>query len=233
MKKIKLALCFFAAALMAAQGVVLAENSEELTEGRQQRVSYAIGMQIAESLRANRMDLDIETVIRGIKDGYTDREPLMSEAELMETFREMIEEQETEHEAEGELNLERSNRFLEENSQREGVEVTESGLQYEVLERGDGARPEAQDVVEVHYEGTTIDDEVFDSSRQRGESVPFPLEGIVPGLTEGIQLMREGASYRFFLPPELGYGERGVGEIIGPNEALIFEIELIEIIRDD
>ncbi len=128
-------------------------------------------------------------------------------------------------------NLRKSREFLDENSRREGVTVTESGLQYEIIHEGDGRSPEPESTVEIHYEGSLIDGQVFDSSRARGQSVKFPLDGIVSGLSEGIMLMREGASYRFFLPPELAYGEGGAGAAIGPNAALIFEIELIEVLE--
>lgn len=127
-------------------------------------------------------------------------------------------------------NLEKSQAFLTENAKKDGVSVTESGLQYEVIEEGeeDGASPAAQDTVQVHYEGTLIDGQVFDSSYQRGEPAAFPLNRVIPGWTEGVQLMSVGDKYRFFIPPDLAYGTRGTPSI-GPNEALIFEVELLNV----
>ena len=129
-------------------------------------------------------------------------------------------------------NLETANAFLADNAKKEGVLTTESGLQYQVLTKGpDGGKsPEAQDMVEVHYQGTLINGTEFDSSYARGETIEFPLDGVIPGWTEGVQLMNEGDKFRFFIPPALGYGERGTpGGPIGPNEALIFEVELIAV----
>ena len=119
--------------------------------------------------------------------------------------------------------------FLAENAKKDGIKVTESGLQYEVITEGDGASPKATDVVKVHYEGTLISGQIFDSSIKRGEPVEFPLNQVIPGWTEGVQLMKVGSKYRFFIPSNLAYGEQGAGGMIAPNSALIFEVELLEI----
>lgn len=129
-------------------------------------------------------------------------------------------------------NLAAAKAFLEENAGKEGVETTSSGLQYKVLSEGseDGASPEAENIVKVHYQGTLINGTEFDSSYARGEPIEFPLDGVIPGWTEGVQLMSEGDKFRFFIPPDLAYGERGTpGGPIGPNEALVFDVELIEV----
>lgn len=131
-----------------------------------------------------------------------------------------------------EINLKEANEFLAENAKKEGVKTTESGLQYQVLTEGeaDGKSPEATDTVEVHYQGTLLNGTEFDSSYSRGETIEFPLNRVIPGWTEGVQLMSEGDKYRFFIPPALAYGERGTpGGPIGPNEALIFDVELISV----
>ncbi len=125
--------------------------------------------------------------------------------------------------------LEKGQQFLAENGKRSEVTTTASGLQYEVLTEGSGKSPKATDTVEVNYRGTTIDGTEFDSSYKRGESISFPLNGVIAGWTEGVQLMKEGAKYRFFIPSELAYGKRGAGGAIGPDETLIFDVELIEV----
>ncbi len=125
--------------------------------------------------------------------------------------------------------LENGQKFLAENAKRPEVKTTDSGLQYEVLTEGTGKSPKATDTVEVNYRGTTINGNEFDSSYKRGESIEFPLNGVIPGWTEGVQLMKEGAKYRFYIPSELAYGKRGAGGAIGPDETLIFDVELIEV----
>ena len=121
--------------------------------------------------------------------------------------------------------------FLAENATREGIIVTESGLQYEVITMGEGEKPTAESTVKVHYHGTLIDGTVFDSSVQRGEPIEFPLNGVIKGWTEGLQLMPVGSKFKLYIPYQLAYGERGAGELIGPCEALIFEVELLEIVK--
>jgi len=151
---------------------------------------------------------------------------------LMQRFQqEITEDAEARREREATANIEAGNEFLEENAQRDDVMVTESGLQYRVVEEGTGAQPTAEDEVEVHYRGTLITGEEFDSSYQRGETVTFPLNRVIPGWTEGVQLMSEGATYEFFVPSELGYGNNPPpGSPIQPGSVLIFEVELINVI---
>jgi FKBP-type peptidyl-prolyl cis-trans isomerase FkpA len=119
--------------------------------------------------------------------------------------------------------------FLAENAKKPNITMTASGLQYEILKKGEGATPSATDNVTVHYKGTTIDGNEFDSSYSRGEPATFPLNRVIPGWTEGVQLMQEGAKYRFYIPSELAYGAHGAGRLIGPNSTLIFDVELIKI----
>ena len=125
--------------------------------------------------------------------------------------------------------LAKGEKFLEDNAKNEGVVVTASGLQYKVITPGTGKSPKATDTEEVHYEGTLIDGTVFDSSYRRKATIEFPLNGVIAGWTEGVQLMQEGAKYRFFIPSKLAYGARGAGGVIGPNQALIFDVELIKV----
>jgi FKBP-type peptidyl-prolyl cis-trans isomerase len=148
----------------------------------------------------------------------------------MQSYQEkMVAEQQLAQAALGEANQAAATAFLEENKAREGVTVTESGLQYEVLEAGDGPRPGAEDTVEVHYRGTLVDGTEFDSSYSRGETVTFGVGQVIPGWTEALQLMPVGSRWKLAIPPELGYGAGGAGQMIGPNAALIFEVELIGI----
>ena len=140
---------------------------------------------------------------------------------MNEHFRRLAEEAYAQNKASGEA-------FLAENAKREGVIVLPSGLQYEVLAAGEGKKPSATDRVQCHYEGTLIDGTVFDSSVERGETISFPLNGVIKGWTEGLQLMKEGAKYEFIIPPYLAYGERGTGSI-GPNATLYFEVELFKV----
>ena len=128
-----------------------------------------------------------------------------------------------------ETDLEKGEAFLKENAKKEGVKTTASGLQYKVLKEGEGKSPKATDTVKVHYKGTLIDGKEFDSSYKRGEPIEFPLNGVIPGWTEGVQLMKEGAKYQFTIPSKLAYGERGAGGVIPPNATLIFEVELIQV----
>lgn len=205
-----------------------------------QKYSYAVGMDIGSKLdRDMPLDLQAEYLAAGIADGLAGEGRLDDEQfqAVMEEFLgelEVAQQEKAEAEAEAnraaaKANLAEGEAFLAENAKKEGVQVTDSGLQYKVLEEGDGPKPEANDQARVHYEGRLIDGTVFDSSRERGEPVTFPLNAVIPGWSEGVQLMSEGARYRLFVPPELAYGDRAVGEHIGPNETLIFDVELLTI----
>ena len=136
-------------------------------------------------------------------------------------------------EREAQANLEEGNKFLEENKAREGVKTTESGLQYEIITEGDGPKPAATDQVRVHYHGTLIDGTVFDSSVDRGEPAVFGVNRVIPGWTEALQMMPVGSKWKIYIPADLAYGERGAGGDIGPNSTLIFDVELLEIVKDD
>ena len=125
--------------------------------------------------------------------------------------------------------LQKGEQFLKENATKEGVKATSSGLQYKVVKEGEGKSPKASDTVRVHYRGTTIDGKEFDSSYKRGEPIEFPLNGVIRGWTEGLQLMKEGGKSMLYIPSKLAYGEQGAGGAIGPNETLIFEVELLKV----
>lgn len=205
-----------------------------------QKYSYAVGMDIGTKLdRDMPIDLQAEYLAAGVADGlagegrFEDEEFQAVMKEFLDAL-EVAQKEKMEAEAEAnraaaETNLTEGEAFLAENAKKEGVQVTDSGLQYMVLEEGDGPNPEVSDQVKVHYEGRLIDGTVFDSSRERDEPVTFPLDAVIPGWSEGVQLMSEGAKYRLFVPPDLAYGDRAVGEHIGPNETLIFDVELLAI----
>ena len=190
------------------------------------KVSYALGMSIGHQLQQmNATDLNIDDFAQAITDVFNG-DAKLSDAEAQATvqdfFSRKAEEQAKAAKAEGE-------NFLAENAKKEGVKTLPSGLQYKVLREGNGRKPSATDKVECHYEGTLINGEVFDSSYRRGETATFGLNQGTKGWTEGLQLMQEGAKYRFFIPYDLAYGERGAGQSIPPYAALIFDVELIKV----
>ena len=206
-----------------------APDTDLVLETPQQRGSYAQGVGLGREGQGLR--LDHEAFVQGIRDGlsgdirFTDdemREAVMDFSNMMSESRG----------AEAEENRRAGEAFLEQNRQREDIQVTESGLQYEVIEEGDGKRPTATDVVRVHYRGTTISGDVFDESYARGEPSTFPLNRVIRGWTEGLQLMAEGSKYKLCVPGDLAYGPNPPpGSSFGPNATLIFEVELLEIVQ--
>jgi FKBP-type peptidyl-prolyl cis-trans isomerase len=205
-------------------------------------VSYALGYQNGNFLsREGITNLNMNNFSAGMSDGLSEEEGLLTQDQMMAVTNSYIQ---GIAEREGAENAEEGRAFLEENKDKEGVMVTDSGLQYKVLEEGDGASPTAEDEVRVHYTGQLIDGTVFDTSvkeiaeenelynpqREPYEGAQFPLNRVIPGWTEGVQLMQEGAKYEFYIPSELAYGSRGSdGSPIGPNATLIFEVELLEV----
>ena len=193
-------------------------------------VSYSLGVSIAQNIKSQGLEDVNETAFaQGIKDYLTDEENVKVQPDmanqLLQAYFTNLREKETER------NLEESEAFLEENKTTEGVQITESGLQYKVLEEGTGETPEAGDQVRVHYTGKTIDGEVFDSSVERGEPAVFGVGQVIPGWTEALKMMKVGGKWELYIPSDLAYGERGAGQQIGPNSALIFEVELLDIVE--
>ncbi|NND93742.1 MAG: FKBP-type peptidyl-prolyl cis-trans isomerase [Flavobacteriales bacterium] len=189
-------------------------------------LSYALGVLMGSSLKGQDMDLDQATFSAAFSAAIKGEELLMDEATANGFFQEYQQEQATVKSA---ANKKEGEDFLAENGKRSEVSTTASGLQYEVLVEGEGEMPLATDQVTVHYTGKLINGEVFDSSVDRGQPATFGLNQVIRGWTEGVQLMKEGAKYRFFIPSELAYGERGAGAQIGPGSTLIFDVELISI----
>ncbi|MDR9415534.1 MAG: FKBP-type peptidyl-prolyl cis-trans isomerase [Gracilimonas sp.] len=204
------------------------ENPEANLNTKLDSVSYALGFQNGSFLGREGIDeLNMNDYNAGIKAGLTSEEGALTQDEIMAVtnsyLQEIQEQQSSDNIASGEA-------FLEENLAKEGVQETESGLQYKVIEEGNGDSPTAENIVQVHYEGTLIDGTVFDSSYERGQPAEFPLNRVIPGWTEGVQLMKEGATYEFYIPAELAYGARAPqGSPIGPNETLIFKVELLDV----
>lgn len=200
-----------------------------------ERASYGLGFEIGTNFQPTRQYLDLDALMRGIEDALEERELEPSFVDSIVAARRRVGEQVqmAQLQAQQELmekNLAEGEAFLAENATREGVIVTESGLQYEVLTQGDGPRPTPDAQVKVHYRGTLIDGQEFDSSYDRGEPSQFAVNRVVAGFSEGLQLMPVGSHYRFYIPPAIGYGQQAAGSVIGPNSTLVFEVELQEIL---
>ncbi|MCR5680179.1 MAG: FKBP-type peptidyl-prolyl cis-trans isomerase [Prevotella sp.] len=200
------------------------------------KLSYALGLGIGQQLAqmGAGKDLKIDDFAQSIRDVLEGRELKVSHREAQQIVSDYFQKQEQRMNAEraekGKAAREAGEKYLAENAKREGVITTKSGLQYQVLRQGNGRKPSAHDQVKCHYEGFLIDGTVFDSSVQRGEPAVFGLQQVIAGWTEGLQLMQEGGKYRFFIPYKLAYGEGGAGQLIPPFAALIFDVELIEIV---
>lgn len=197
----------------------------------QQRVSYGIGRQMGDQLASNPFEgVDVAAVAAGLTDALSGTPSVVEEALMREAFEE-INKQMQAKEAEKSTTLAADGEaFLAKNANRDGITVTESGLQYEILTAGDGEKPSASSTVRTHYHGTLVDGTVFDSSVDRGEPAEFPVNGVIAGWTEALQLMGVGAKWRLYLPYQLAYGERGAGGAIGPYAALVFDVELLAIV---
>jgi len=203
-------------------------------ETPEQRLSYSIAYSLGQNMEADRVPVQIDAFALGISDAMSRSEPRLSAQEMeseIKAFREQRAAQvEAQKEEQAESNAAEAEAFLATNAAREAVVTMESGLQYEVLEAGGGPRPEADDQVKVHYRGTLADGSEFDSSYARGQPATFGVGQVIPGWTEALQLMPVGAKWKLYIPPELGYGARGAGGRIPPNAALVFEVELLDVV---
>lgn len=199
------------------------------------KISYALGLGIGRQLlQMGASELSIDDFSQAIKDVIGGAELKVNDTEAQQIVQDFFQKQEEKQRAaaaeKGKTAKVDGEKYLAENAQKEGVVTLPSGLQYKVLREGNGKKPKATDQVKCHYEGMLVDGTMFDSSVQRGEPATFPLNGVIAGWTEGLQLMQEGAKYRFFIPYELGYGERGAGSSIPPFATLVFDVELIEVV---
>jgi FKBP-type peptidyl-prolyl cis-trans isomerase len=197
-------------------------------------MSYAVGQQIGKSLTDQKLELDVNMLVAGLRDMLAGN-PQLSLEQLQNSMAELQQQQMAKMQAEnakaGEANKAKGEAFLAENKKKPGVMTTPSGLQYKVITEGKGKKPTKDNTVKVHYTGTLLDGTVFDSSVKRGEPIEFPLGGVIKGWTEGVQLMSIGSKYMFYIPSDLAYGPNGAGGAIGPNETLIFEVELLDITK--
>jgi FKBP-type peptidyl-prolyl cis-trans isomerase FklB len=201
------------------------EKSPQLKD-QKDKVSYSIGLNIGFNLGRQNVQVNPDVLAAGIKDAIAGKPQLNTDQvkEVMATFEKDMQQKQK---AAGEKNASEGAKFLEENKKKEGVKATASGLQYKVLKEGAGPQPKETDTVTVNYRGTLINGTEFDSSYKRGQPATFPLNGVIKGWTEGLQLMKTGSKYQFFVPANLAYGDRNVGPDIAPNSTLIFEVELI------
>jgi len=217
-----------------------AESSEPLEvtamvlDSEEKRISYGMGTGLGQRIKQETFVINVDAFSQGVRDAVDGNEPLMTQEEIMTEMQSFQQKQQQSAEAEaaqaGVANLEQGQAYLAENAKAEGVTTTESGLQYKVITAGEGAMPAASDAVEVHYAGTLIDGTEFDSSYQRGQTVSFPVGGVIPGWTEALQLMTVGSTWQLAIPSELAYGPGGTGGgPIGPNATLLFKVELIAI----
>jgi len=194
--------------------------------------SYGIGYGIGNDMKQQGLSAEFITqadLIAGIMDALAGKDPGVAGPEIQAAMMALQQKLQAKAAAAGKENLAKSNKFLEENKKKQGMQTTASGLQYEVIKSGTGATPKLENEVSVHYEGKLINGTVFDSSIKRGEPASFGVGQVIPGWTEALQRMKVGDKWRLFIPPNIAYGERGAGGDIGPNEALIFEVELLEV----
>lgn len=218
----KITLFTLVGSLLLMAGSVNAQEAAK-PESLKERAGYAFGVMIGTQLKNSGLDLDADQFATALKAVMKGEKPTMSEEELQKTLKEA-------QDVATAKQSEAGTKWLADNAKKEGVKATESGLQYQVLKEGDGkTKPKATDKVKVHYHGTLTDGTVFDSSVDRGEPISFGLNQVIPGWTEGVQLMTKGAKYRFFIPFNLAYGERGSPPKIPPFAALVFEVELLGI----
>jgi len=224
---------FSAITACAVVTTTMAQTNLDLKDPKT-RASYAIGVDIARNVKKAPFEVDVKALAAGLTDGFGDKQSL-TEAEQREAImalqKQAAEKAQAGQKAAGEKSRKEGQEFMAANGKKAGVKTTASGLQYEVLKAGDGKgkSPKATDSVKVHYHGTLIDGKVFDSSVERKEPISFPLNGVIPGWTEGLQLMKEGDKFKFVIPADLAYGDRGAGEDIAPGSTLIFEVELLAV----
>jgi len=218
---------------VALSGLLLVSqvNAQEKPtfKSQKEKMSYIIGMDIGNNLKRQSIDIEPASLAKGIKDALAGGKPLLTEQEIQETMGIFQKDMMAKQQEMGNKNKKEGEAFLNENKKKEGVKTLPSGLQYRVIKEGTGKKPKLADSVTAHYRGTLIDGTEFDSSYKRGQPASFSVSRVIPGWTEALQLMGEGAKWQLFIPSNLAYGEQGAGAVIGPNATLIFEVELISV----
>ena len=213
---------------------LMAPAQEMKLETETEKASYLIGRNIGGSIKADGLELNVDNLVAGLKEAIAGEDSKISDedaqAVMMAFQKSMQEKQEAAAAEAAKENAAAGTKFLEENKKREGVVTTESGLQYEIMTKGEGAKPKATDTVSVHYHGTLLDGTVFDSSVDRGQPAEFPVNQVIKGWVEALQLMPVGSKWKLFIPSDLAYGDRGAGGAIGPGAMLTFEVELLDIV---
>jgi len=233
MKKIMIIACVAILAACSQKAEEPAKVAALTLDNDKAKISYAIGLDIGQSLQSLATDLDRTVLIAAINDRLDGGELKLSQEDAgkvkQDFFKKQADKRAADQKLAAEKNVTAGKAFLLENGKKAGVTTTASGLQYEILTQGKGDKPAATDKVTVNYKGSLIDGTEFDSSYKRGQPVTFPLNGVIKGWTEGVQLMAIGSKFKFVLPADLAYGERGAGAKIGPNSVLVFEVELLGI----
>ncbi len=214
-----------------AVGQVYADDAAPKADN--DKVSYSIGFGMGNNLKTQGVDVDADKLSKGIKDALSGAKPMMSQADMDKTMTDlrtkMMAQQQDKMKSLGAKNKAEGEAFLAKNKTAPGVKTTASGLQYQVIKAGTGKTPKATDKVSVNYRGTLLDGKEFDSSYSRGTPASFPVNGVIPGWTEALQLMKEGAKWKLFIPANLAYGEQGAGGVIGPDAVLVFDVELLKV----
>jgi FKBP-type peptidyl-prolyl cis-trans isomerase FklB len=226
-------------ALMMGSQIVFADGHESAADeakptattlaNDQQKLSYIFGIQVGKNMMAEGIKLDMEAFSAGVKDMFDKKQPQIEESEAERVIGEFQQRKATEMAELMNKKQEEAKVYMAENAKKEGVITTASGLQYKIIKAGDGATPKPEDKVIAHYKGTLLDGTTFDSSYDRGEPATFPVQGVIKGWQEALVLMKEGAKWELVIPANLAYGPRGTGQLIGPNETLKFDIELVAI----
>jgi FKBP-type peptidyl-prolyl cis-trans isomerase len=237
MKRAVCTLCAVVHFMFIAGLAMATDATEQVTElkTKQEKISYALGMDLGSYLKSLEADFELAAIYQGVIDSYTEKKALLTSDQAKELQKQFAVEQQKKKMKKISTLLEKNKKaatqFLEKNKEADGVKVTASGLQYKVIKEGEGKKPLATDTVKVHYKGTLVDGTEFDSSYKRNEPATFKANQVIPGWTEALQLMTPGSKYILYLPPELAYGDRGAPPAIEPGSLLIFEVELVDIVK--
>lgn len=194
-----------------------------------EKISYIIGRDMAANLAKQGIEVELESFMQGFKEVQEGKESTLTQQDVQQAMMALQQQMAEKQNAAGGENKKAGEAFLAENKEKEGVHTLPSGLQYQILKEGTGKSPSASDTVTTHYHGTLIDGTTFDSSYERGQPATFPVNGVIAGWTEALQMMKEGAKWRLFIPSNLAYGAQGAGDVIGPNSTLIFDVELLSV----